>query len=364
MEFVQDQITTLHDFTDPVPAAPLDRSAVVVPVTEREHDSLAADRVFRRLEGVEPRSVIVALRADDDDVGPVSAWLESYDLPLTILWCGGPRLAERLADKGLDGPGGKGRDVWLALGVAAAEHDYVAVHDADASSYSRADVPRLLFPLGHGYTFSKGYYARVEAGRLYGRMFRLFLVPLLSALRETRDAPVLDYLAAFRYGLAGEFAATSAVIERLRPPRGWGLEIATLGDAFRTAGFEGTAQVDLGVHEHDHRSVGGPDGLSHMAVEVAESLFAVLREHGVRPDFETLPGRYQTAANRLVSQYEADAEFNGLTYEADAEREQIRTYAGAIKSGDDVRLPAWSATALEPADVRETAERDLAENSG
>src|SRR5699024_10887086 len=116
-------------------------------------------------------------------------------------------------------------------------------------------------PLSMGYEFSKGYYARIEDGRLYGRLFRLCYVPLVEALATDHEAAILSYLDAFRYGLAGEFAATADLVRRLRPPLAWGLEVATLGDAFDHAGFSGSAQVDLGRHEHEHRPVVGADGL-------------------------------------------------------------------------------------------------------
>jgi len=361
MEYVQERVTTLHEFTDPVPDAPTDRAAVVVPMTEREHATLAADRVLATLESVAPGRVVVPLRAPPDEVADVYEWLAGYDLPLEVVWCDGPRLGDLLADAGLNGTRGKGRDVWLALGTAAADSALVAVHDADATTYSAAHVPRLLFPLAHGHQFSKGYYARVEDGRLYGRLFRLFVVPLVRALADAHDAPVLDYLAAFRYALAGEFAATSDVVRDLRPPRGWGLEVGTLGDAFRTAGFEGSAQVDLGVHEHDHRSVGGPSGLADMADQVGAALLAAVEDHGVSPDYERLPERYRAVADRLVRQYAADAAFNGLDHDAEAEREQVRAYADSVRPADDPRLPSWADAPLSPDEVRAAAVADLDE---
>lgn len=361
MEYVQERVTTLHDLTDPVPDAPVERTAVVVPMTECEHATLAADHVLSTLEEVGPARVVVPLRADPDRVHDVVDWLAGYDLDLETLWCDGPRLAERLDDAGLDGSRGKGRDVWLALGAAVTAADLVAVHDADARSYSAAHVPRLLFPLAQGYRFSKAYYARVEDSRLYGRLFRLFVVPLVRALADAHDAPVLDYLAAFRYALAGEFAATAEVVRQLRPPRGWGLEVATLGDAFRTAGLEESAQVDLGVHRHDHRSVSGPSGLSDMADQVGASLFTVVEEHGVAPAYDSLPGRYRETADRLVRQYAADAAFNRLDYDPAAEREQVEAYTDAVRPAEDPRLPAWVDAPLSPEDVRVAATLDLEE---
>ena len=267
MEYVQGRVATLHDLADPVPAAPVDRAAVVIPMAERDCLSDAADRVLRTLERLDPERVVIPLRAPAGRVGPVREWLATYDLRSELVWCDGPRLNDLLSDAGLDGARGKGRDVWLAIGRAV-DSEFVVVHDADTTTYDESFVRRLLFPLGRGYEFSKGYYARVEDDRLYGRLFRLFYVPLVRTLLDAHPEPVLQYLDSFRYALAGEFAATAATARRIRMPRTWGLEVGTLGDTFDVAGFAGTAQVDLGRYEHEHRGVGGTGGLSTMSRSV------------------------------------------------------------------------------------------------
>jgi len=360
MEYAQERITTLHDFEGADPEAPTDRATVVVPMTQRDHTSLAAERVFSTLEVVSPDRVLVALRSDPDRVGEVRTWLEEFDLSLSVLWCDSPPLAETLAAAGLNGRRGKGRDVWLALGVAAADSEFVVVHDADAKSYASTHVPRLLFPLDRGFAFSKGYYARVENNQLYGRLNRLFYEPLLRTLEDDHDAAVLSYLSAFRYALAGEFAMTADLARRVRVPRTWGLEVGTLGGAFAYAGFPDTAQVDLGQHEHDHRSVSGPDGLGEMCQSVGRALWWVLEEAGLEPDFETLPARYREHAETLIEQYAADAAFNGLEYDRGGEREQVQAYAERIAPpGTDTRLPAWTDTQLTPETVREHSRAGL-----
>jgi len=359
MEYVQEGVATCHDYGDASPSAPVEQATVVVPLAERDHGSQAAVDVFRRLEQVNPGAVLVALRASESGVGTVVNWLESYDLTLRVLWCTAPAVTERLDDFGLNGEAGKGRDIWLALGVAS-QSEYVVVHDADATTYDETHVPRLLFPLAQGDDFSKGYYARVENGRLYGRLFRLFYAPLIDALAEGQDQPFLQYLDAFRYALAGEFAMTAELAQSVRVPRGWGLEVGTLGDAFAHAGFEGTTQVDLGVHEHEHRSVEGSGGLGEMCREVGETLFRVLEEHGVDPAYSELVERYETEARRLINQYEADAEFNGFDYDAAAEREQIERYADAIVApSEDARLPAWNNTELDPTEIADRSAEDI-----
>ena len=348
MEYVQERITTLHDFGDAAPPAPTGRTAVVVPMTEREHTSLAAERVLRTLSSVDPAAVVVPLRAAPDRVDEVVAWLEEFDLPLTVLWCTAPPVAAALREAGLAGAAGKGRDVWLGLGQVL-EADYVVVHDADARSYAASHVPRLVFPLTRGKRFVKGYYARVENGRLYGRLCRLFYEPVVRALADRHAAAVVDYLGAFRYALAGEFAMTGEMARRVRAQRDWGLEVGTLGEAFRLAGVADSAQVDLGVHEHDHRAVGGPDGLGDMCDQVAAALFRAVTDAGLEPDYEALRADYREVAGAFVADYATDAAFNDLTHDAAAEREQVRTYAASIRPPPaDTRLPAWADAPVAP----------------
>jgi glucosyl-3-phosphoglycerate synthase len=351
MEYIQERIATLHDYGGASPAPAVDSATVVVPITQQEFRSRAARRVFERLEAVDPERVVVALRAERQDVVTVVDWLDSFELSMRVLWCTAPQIEARLDELGLGGDAGKGRDVWLALGVAS-DSEYVVVHDADATSYDETHVPKLLSPLAANYEFVKGYYARVENDRLYGRLFRLFYTPLVRALADDHDADILSYLASFRYALAGEFAMTGDVARRLRAPRGWGLEVGTLGDAFDTVGYSGTAQVDLGIHEHDHRSVEGSGGLGQMCAEVGQTLFNVVEDQGVDPDYDELADRYRESATRLVEQYAADAQFNDLAYDPDEERTQIAVYAETIAPPtQDDRLPAWCETQLDPEEI-------------
>ncbi|WP_232687345.1 glycosyl transferase family 2 [Halobacterium zhouii] len=358
MEYTQERVATLHDYGGADPDAPTGRASVVVPMTDREYAGLAPERVFSELERVDPAEVVVPLRAPAERVSAFREWLSAFDLSLSVLWCDGPRVEELLADAGLDGERGKGRDVWLALGVAA-ESDYVVVHDADTTTYEARDVRKLLFPLERGADFSKGYYARVENNRLYGRLFRLFYEPLVAALADAHDNEVLDFLGAFRYALAGECAMTSDVARRLRVQRRWGLEVGTLGEAYRLAGLDGAAQVDLGRYEHDHRAVSGPTGLSEMSEGVGRALFRAVEDAGVGPDYDALAEQYLDHANRLVESYGTDAAFNGFDYDAEDERDQTATYVDAIAPpGDDDRLPAWTDAPFDPEEVAAAAAAD------
>lgn len=358
MDYTQERIATLHDLTNPTPTAPIDDSAIVVPIAGDSVETTRPAHVFETLEIVDPGTVVVPLRAPPAAVDPFRQWVDSFDLSVTVLWCSGDAVESMLADHGIGGEAGKGRDVWIGLGVAAELADYVAVHDADATTYSTFHVPRLLAPLEMGYEFVKGYYARVEDGKLYGRLARLLVAPLLRALEERHDEAIVRYLSAFRYPLAGEFAFTAEAARQVRAQRRWGLEIGLLGEAYASVGESRTAQADLGVHRHDHRPVNGSQGLSTMAEQVSAALFRVLEDRGVTIEYESIVEAYRTAADELVGQYEADARFNGLQYDAPAEREQYRVYASSVTPpGADTRLPAWNDAPLAPSDIV-TATRD------
>ena len=367
MEYVQERITTLHDLREADRSVSADRAAVVVPMTEREYAGLAAERVLSELAALDPGQVVVPLRASAEAVPEFRAWLDGFDLELQTVWCDGPRVVDLLSDAGLDGPRGKGRDVWLALGVAlATDAEQIVLHDADTETYDRSYVRRLLAPLvaDTGFSFSKGYYARVEDDGLYGRLFRLFYTPLVRTLREAHGGPFLSYLDAFRYALAGEFAATREVAAGLRVQRQWGLEVGTLADAFDAVGAAGTAQVDLGSYSHDHRAVSGSTGLAEMSESVGATLLRAVEEHGVTPAYDTLPARYRETAESLVRSYAADAGFNGLPFDRAGELDQVAAYAEAIRDPEaDTRLPPWRDAPLEPAGLAAAARADAAELS-
>jgi glucosyl-3-phosphoglycerate synthase len=363
MEYVQEHVATFHDLADATPEPGLEDTAVVVPMTARDRGTPAAERTLATLAGLDPATVYVPLRADPADAAATASWLNGFDAPVDPLWCDAPGVEDVLASAGLDGARGKGRDVWIAFG-AARRHDRVVVHDADATTYDEHVVRRLAFPLTRDYAFVKGYYARVEDDRLYGRLFRLLVRPLLDALAAGRDAPVLDYLRAFRYALAGEFAATGDALAHMRVQPGWGLEVGTLGELFRLVGPEGSAQVDLGVHRHDHRPVEGAAGLADMSEAVAGALLRACEDAGLDVGYADLPARYERAAGRSVARYADDAAFNGLDFDRAAERDQVAAYADTIAPpGPDERLPAWADCGLDAERLLDVARTDPAEGN-
>ena len=117
--------------------------------------------------------------------------LKAVSCPV-FLFNGGSRIQgiyQRLREEELDpGGDGKGRSTWLAYGYVLATNvaRVIALHDCDIREYRRELLARLCFPTANpqlGYEFAKGYYGRAT-DRLYGRVTRLFMTPLLRAMKS------------------------------------------------------------------------------------------------------------------------------------------------------------------------------------
>ncbi|MCB1225334.1 MAG: hypothetical protein KDK99_05945 [Verrucomicrobiales bacterium] len=206
---------------------------------------------------------------------------------------------------------GKGANIWLATAwlLAQGGGGWVISHDCDLVNPPPDLLWRLCLPLVHpeiGLRWVKASYARVAAGRLYGRMTRLLVLPLLRAVTDVLGpTPATERLSAFRYPLAGEFASRLEDLGQLRIAPGWGLEIAMLGEVSRRLPPDALGQVDLGFHyDHRHRPTEGEtagDGLALPAREVAR---AILRE--VLRDAE--PRAAEALSALLVTRYAVRAE--------------------------------------------------------
>jgi len=265
-----------------------------------------------------------------------------------LIWSDGPRLRgiqERLRAEGLDpGARGKGRATWLAYGyvLATAEAHVVAVHDCDIRDYPRELLARLCFPTVHpnlNYEFAKGYYGRVT-DRLYGRVTRLFMTPLLRAMKSVLGpVPLLDYLDSFRYPLAGECAMTTDLVRINRIPSDWGLEVGVLAEVFRNCSAKRICQVELVEnYEHKHRQLSENDpttGLHKMVVDIASSLIRNLASYGVQFDagfLNTLIAAYLRTAQDAVARYSDDAALNGLVFDRHEEEVAVETFARALRT--------------------------------
>ena len=264
-----------------------------------------------------------------------------------IIWDNGDRMTaifNLLEESSLDvGEPGKGRAAWIAYGyvLAGETSEVIALHDCDIITYSRELLARLCYPLANpnmDYEFCKGYYSRVT-DRMYGRVTRLFISPVIRALKKIfGHLPFLVYLDGFRYPLAGEFSMKTDLVRVNRIPADWGLEVCSLAEIFRNVSFKRICQVDLADnYEHKHQRLSPDDemgGLLKMCADISKSLFRTLSSEGVNFSesiFNTLLVTYLKIAQDTIKMYEDDAAINGLIFDRHAEALAVETFARGIR---------------------------------
>jgi glucosyl-3-phosphoglycerate synthase len=272
------------------------------------------------------------------------------------------------------GEDGKGRAAWLAYGyiLGRGEAKAIALHDCDILSYDRKLLGRLAYPLMNpqlAYEFAKGYYARVT-DRMYGRVTRLFISPLVRALMQlVGHRPFLVYLDDFRYPLSGEVALTTDLARLNRIPSGWGLEVGTLAEVYRNVSTKRVCQVDLAInYEHKHQPLSPDDpkkGLMKMCIDISRSIFHTLASEDVvfgEGLFRSLQVAYLRAAQDTIVKFAADAAINGLRFDRHAEGLAVETFLQGLRIGGqefmkdpsgNVQIPNWSRVADAIPDVHQ-----------
>ena len=166
---------------------------------------------------------------------------------------------------------GKGDAMWRA--TRALDSEIVAFVDTDTEGFGEHFVTGLLGPLvcEPDVRLVKGRFRRPfrSQGGLAphggGRVTELMARPLLNM-----HAPEL---AAFDQPLAGETAARRELLERIPFSAGYGVEIAMLIDAWRIAGLDGLAQVDLGVRQNRHQSLRELSAMAYAVLVAAQARF-------------------------------------------------------------------------------------------
>jgi glucosyl-3-phosphoglycerate synthase len=281
-----------------------------------------------------------------------------------ILWNDGPRmqkLYKHLEKNGIEiYEQGKGSQTWMAFGyiLATGVSDVIALHDCDIRNYSREMLARLAYPMmhpTHPFDFCKGYYSRLS-DRLHGRVTRLFVTPLIRALQKMLGKnDFLEYLDSFRYILAGEFALSVDLAQRLRMPADWGLEIGVLSEVHRNTVIHRVAQVDIAkIYEHKHQEIVPNDlnvGLLKMATDIAKSLFRTMAAQGIvlTPEFfMTLKSTYLRTARDFISRYAMDASLNGLKYDRHAEAVTSESFVQSIIKAGQLLLESPFETSFIP----------------
>lgn len=388
MDYKQERITTIHDFGCDLPrleerSCELTRdtpTAVLIPSLYDELERPALTRIRDHLKDCAfVNTVIVSLYADTaEQYAKAVDFFSLLPQKTHIIWENGPRvisLLKELQEQGLDIliHRGKGRAVWLGLGLATLHAGAIALHDADIITYDRSYPLKLLFPLlepEFGIVFTKAYYARIssEPRKINGRVTRLFVAPLLNSLMDVwGHTDYLRYLSAYRYPLSGEFALTSDLALTTRIPANWGLEVGLLAEVYRNVALKRIAQVDLGTFDHKHQSVGQSpsQGLQKMCRDILQSLLRTLTETEQvvigKDQLRSLRIKFRREAQDLARQYFVDARFNGLQYDRHKEENILERFEEVIiKAGehylDDptgTEIPDWTRALAVMPDLRQ-----------
>ncbi|QUM76967.1 glycosyl transferase [Moritella sp. 24] len=296
-----------------------------------------------------------------------------------ILWNDGPRLQAldaELAELGLAPKElGKGRNVWYCMGytLASGKSESVALHDCDILTYDRSLLARLIYPVANpqfNYEFCKGFYARVADGKINGRVSRLLITPLLRSLkRVVGHNDYLEYMDSFRYPLAGEFSFRKDVLNDIRIPSDWGLEIGVLSEMHRNYSHNRLCQADIAdVYDHKHQdlSLDNEDGgLSKMSIDITKAFFRKLATQGhtfTNENFRTIKATYYRIALDFVETYYNDAVMNGLTLDIHSEEEAVEMFAQNIMTAgqnflenpmEKPFMPSWNRVISAMPDVLE-----------
>ena len=206
---------------------------------------------------------------------------------------------------------------------------------------ARSLLARLIYPVANpafNYQFCKGFYSRIANERLNGRVCRLLVSPLIRTLRTVfGPLPYLEFMDSFRYSLAGEFAMRTDVVENLRIPTDWGLEIGVLSEMYRNYAANRICQVDVAeAYDHKHQELSAEDvsrGLSKMAIDIIKAFYRKLATNGVvftSEHFRSIKATYYRMALDYIEVYANDAMLNGLQVDIHAEEQAVETFAHNI----------------------------------
>ncbi|WOX06295.1 glycosyltransferase family protein [Microbulbifer pacificus] len=384
--FQNGDITTLHNLSN---RSLEDMEADLIRFSQQRPMSLLLPSLYSELEGEAlPRileilaevpylsEIVIGLdRADESQYRDALKQFSVLPQHVRVLWNDGPRLRELDAQLQRDGlapkEAGKGRNVWYCLGyiLASRRGEAIALHDCDIVTYDRMMLARLFYPVANpnfNYEFCKGYYSRVANGKINGRVCRLLVTPLIRTLKKIYGhTAYLEYMDSFRYSLAGEFSFRRDVINDLRIPSDWGLEIGVLSEMHRNYSTNRLCQVDIAhAYDHKHQDVSFDDehgGLSKMSIDIAKSFFRKLATQGTvfsSETFRSIKATYFRVALDFVETYRNDAIINGLNFDIHKEEQTVELFASnLVKAGqaflenpmETPFIPSWNRiTSAEP----------------
>ncbi len=298
-----------------------------------------------------------------------------FKIPCDLIWCNKPEVGavfEELKLKGLDVTqlSGKGKDLWIAFGIASLELFAFAVHDSDIVSYTKMLPTKLLYPTIEpelDFFFCKGYYARINSKnkKMYGRLQRLLITPLLEVMQEVIGySKFVTFLQSFSYPLAGEIAIESDLAMHLRIPSDWGLELGLLAELYRNSAYRRICEVDLGFYDHRHKEI-STEGLLKTAQDSFFTLLRTLTETEniivSEPYLLTLQVAYRRLAQDKIRQYHAVAKCNSLSYDRHEEEAAVDLLSTTILAAGKTylenpiksQLPDWLRAISAMPDLRE-----------
>lgn len=396
-------VTTLHNLSE---RSIEDLERELIEFSKRRPMALILPSLFSELQGTAlPHiideitkvpylsQVVIGLdRADKEQYKHALSFFGKLPQDHRILWNDGPRLQAldaELAEMGLAPKElGKGRNVWYCMGyiLATGKAESVALHDCDILTYDRSLLARLIYPVANphfNYEFCKGYYARVADGKINGRVSRLLVTPMLRALkRVVGNTPYLEYMDSFRYPLAGEFSFRRDVLNDIRIPSDWGLEIGVLSEMHRNYSSNRLCQADIAkTYDHKHQDLSADNdqgGLSKMSIDITKALFRKLATQGETFNterFRSIKATYYRIALDFVETYHNDAIMNGLDLDIHSEEKAVELFAHNImKAGESFLdnpmetpfIPSWNRVVSAMPDVlsrlKTAVEEDYNEN--
>lgn len=355
--------------------------ALILPSLFSELEGPALTHIVDELTKVPYLSeIVIGLdRANQDQYRHAQGFFDRLPQHHRILWNDGPRLKAideelqelDLAPKEL----GKGRNVWYCMGyiLASNKAESVALHDCDIITYNRDLLARLIYPVANpqfNYEFCKGYYARVADGKINGRVSRLLVTPLLRALKRTLgDNEYIEFMDSFRYPLAGEFSFRRDVLNDIRIPSDWGLEIGVLSEMHRNYSHNRLCQADIAeTYDHKHQDLSlnnEQGGLSKMSIDITKALFRKLATQGVsfsNEMFRSIKATYFRIALDFIETYHNDAVMNGLSLDIHSEEKAVEMFASNImKAGQHFLenpmetpfIPSWNRVTSAVPDILE-----------
>ncbi len=388
MDIRQDEITTLHELcinkkmliksvSDAARERPV---SVIMPMLYKEIKSPALKNILNGLNKCNYlEEVVIPLAAkNESEFNYVKRFFSNLKIPKIIMWCNGPKVEKLLNELKSDGLNllkyyGKGRDVWLAMGIASIKSYAFALHDADVLNYDEMIPTKLLYPIIEpelDFKFNKGYYARVNIEKkiMYGRVFRLFLHPLLRAFIDNfgYETDFVRFLRSFRYPISGEFALTSDLARDVDLPGDWGLEIGIMAEMYRNVARKNICQTDLGFYDHKHQIIGtGEKGLMKMTGDILKTLLRVLIEENhieiSTSSLISLRVLYVRHARDSIRKYHADTHYNDLKYDRHLEESMVEKFSQQIMNAGTsylrkpvgTRIPDWLRTLSARRKIRE-----------